>query len=377
MIENLSHKQPLNVAIFPSTTLDAHSVSWVLSQLPGHVRLISVSNHSVSRAEPYGQGLFTTNYELPDVRSSDFAAAFVDFVKDAKLDAIFLTQVSCSEVVRRIVASAGLRLTTVAWPRPRLQLDSTWLERVFHQLNFLGLQPAEHSEIADVSGLLLDIVSTIPGQTHASEIIVLAAAMKAAPEYGDVLEVGSFWGRSALGLSLAGALEGSPAILSVDTWSGIAAWQRDANSDLNRAVAELDFELGLASIARLAALLGSTRLNYIRSDSLIPLRDIKVALEAGRNWFDVETRGVGVTRFQIPFRMVFLDGNHDYEHQTDELSLVSRVIAPQGLVVVDDFNWIESTSVSQAVQTACGDRRNHLEHVGTVGRMAVLRSTRE
>lgn len=68
------------------------------------------------------------------------------------------------------------------------------------------------------------------------------------------------------------------------------------------------------------------------------------SFEIGMNWGDVlrslsdDTRDQGIERFLVAPAMVYIDGDHSYEHAKNDIEIWMQILAPDGILAVHDYN---------------------------------------
>ena len=176
---------------------------------------------------------------------------------------------------------------------------------------------------------LLRWVEAIPGMCDADKIAATVQAMRHTPP-GDVVEIGSWWGRSAALLAfLARRWEVGP-VLCVDPWTadalpqGVPVLDRaSASMDVNEALRI--FEINLAPVA-------DGRVNYLRARSTEGAALYRAGLE-------VSTEAFGVTRYGGAIAFLHIDGNHALERVQEDARAWTPFVRPGGWIVFDDYVW--------------------------------------
>jgi predicted O-methyltransferase YrrM len=171
-------------------------------------------------------------------------------------------------------------------------------------------------------------IANIPGWTLPLELRFLydeAVRTSNAGVEGALLEVGCWLGRSTYVLAQAGHVD------VVDTFTGSFEIEpKDRVKD----------QLGVFSA-------NMTRLGVGR----------RTRAFRGQSWFWLQ-------RLDGPYRLIFIDGGHDYPTVRSDLELSLKLLAPGGTLVVDDVNQT-FPGVQQAVRDVLANQ------VGSVGKMGV------
>jgi hypothetical protein len=155
------------------------------------------------------------------------------------------------------------------------------------------------------------------------------AVMPGVPS-GDVVEIGSWWGRSAaLLLLLARRFDVGP-VLCVDPWrsdcldQGVAVLDR-ASALLHTDEALAIFQMNLSPLVR-------GDLNYIRATST----EAAAAYQAG---LTVVSEVFGATTYNGRIALLHIDGNHAYAQAEVDVRLWAEHVIPGGWIVIDDYLW--------------------------------------
>jgi hypothetical protein len=176
---------------------------------------------------------------------------------------------------------------------------------------------------------LVRLIDTIPGMTDGDKIDALIEVMRHAL-HGDIVEIGSWWGRSAALLLLLGRRYGVGPVLCVDPW-------RSENLDqhvpvLDRASARMDVDHALTIFQINLSPLAQGDLNYIRAPSA----------EASKRYgpgLQVATEVFGETSYAGEIALLHIDGNHAWEAVEADARLWTSHVKPGGWIVFDDYVW--------------------------------------
>lgn len=190
---------------------------------------------------------------------------------------------------------------------------------------------------------LLRLVDGVPGMSDNDKIAAMIEVARHVPA-GDIVEIGSWWGRSAALLTLLSRHHGLGPVLCVDPWRADALPQGVAILDRASAAMDLDdalriFETNLAPIA-------DGRVNYIRAPSV----------EAARRYgpeLTVETEALGRTVYSGQIALLHIDGNHALERVTEDAGSWTPHMAPGGWVVFDDYVWAFGDGPQQVGDAYC------------------------
>jgi predicted O-methyltransferase YrrM len=169
-------------------------------------------------------------------------------------------------------------------------------------------------------------VADVPGMLSAAECDALVFAGMLAPGRGDIIEIGSWLGRSTLHLAHACKASGRGRVHALDTFQGNAGFEKLYHRNLGRNATI--FEAFQENIARSGL-----------SEWVVP--------HVGKA---EETR----SEFRDPVRMVFIDGCHEYEPVKRDVRLWKDLLLPGGLLVLHDFRAEAKGSVAAVSEEVFG-----------------------
>jgi hypothetical protein len=280
-------------------------------------------------ATEYGEWLY-----LPSVLAPDFADAFVAAVRRHRIDAVFTSHVVVWHSLARMLPELPVRPRLLgAAPAARVQAAMDALAR---RVNAATVVPEDPGR-APLSRLqrmaVLRGATAIPGQSRDDKLWMLAEAARTAPE-GDVVEIGSLWGRSAFMLGWLARHYRLGAVLCVDPWSKSEVVQTEASDIVNQAGAEIDFDrVRDHFLVNMLTTFESGFNAFVGTSEAAYRWYADPALEALRTpWF-------GTTAYRRQIALLHIDGNHDYQAIRRDLATWAAHLEPGGWVVVDDYTW--------------------------------------
>jgi predicted O-methyltransferase YrrM len=211
------------------------------------------------------------------------------------------------------------------------------------------------------------LVADVPGWSPLDQLYTLfqlAYATSGLP--GNIVEVGSWCGRSALALGLAVRLSGQGHVYCVDLFPGKDDWTQNRDGSYSfrvsiggqtygghqtQTVWQKPFESDIAPL-------------YTRRHSLL---DLFVENISARRLHDVITPLKGNTDVfarsmpsDFRCRLVFLDGDHSYESVCRDIETMERFLVPGGWICFDDA-FSSYDGVNRAIQDRIlGDPRYEL-----------------
>jgi hypothetical protein len=176
---------------------------------------------------------------------------------------------------------------------------------------------------------LVRLVDAIPGMCGEGKMVAVMEIMRHAPA-GDVVEIGSWWGRSAaLFICLARHYQIGK-VLCVDPWELAALAQGEpmvdaASAEQNTEEALRIFEINLAPLAQ-------GQLNYVRARSV----EGAARYRACRN---IRSEAFGETEFEGRIAVLHIDGNHSEPAVAADAAAWTPLVVPGGWIIFDDYEW--------------------------------------
>lgn len=174
------------------------------------------------------------------------------------------------------------------------------------------------------------VVDTISGMSSEEKLLALVDVARCAPA-GDIVELGTWWGKSAAMFVLLARHYDIGPVLCVDPWNSDDLTQGDAILDAASASADMDeafriFQINLAPLA-------NGRLNYIRAPSAGGAAKYRPGLE-------IDSETFGAVRYGGRIAVLHIDGNHTFEHADEDMRLWTPHVVPGGWIIFDDYFWL-------------------------------------
>ncbi|MCB1886723.1 MAG: class I SAM-dependent methyltransferase [Rhodocyclaceae bacterium] len=193
-----------------------------------------------------------------------------------------------------------------------------------------GLAPAlTESQLA---GLHRSFLHT-PGETDEDKLAALYTISRLAPA-GDVVEIGSLYGRSAQALSWLAGHYRIGATLCVDPWTvSEKSDQGPAARLVNEEAAHLDFEQIFRNFLATAASTPGT--SYIRALSDDAIARYRESADSG----SLHADGLDPVPVTGRIALLHIDGNHRYDCVRADIRNWTPHLADYGWLMLDDYVW--------------------------------------
>lgn len=307
------------------------------------------------------QGAYDEWEQLPYISDPDFDRRLAEVVSRHAVTAVhtphFVVWKHLSERLAQI--APGARLTGDQRPEHHEQAYRDLRARVAAARTpaFWGLDGAKPRLSTLQRTGLVRLVDTIPGMCGEDKMHAVMEIMRHAPP-GDVVEIGSWWGRSAALFAWLTGHYDIGSVLCVDPWSRECMTQGDALLDSTSA--ELDTEDALRMFEINLAPLAGGRLNYLRA---------RAEDGAGRYGpgLEVTTEAFGTTHYSGAISVLHIDGNHAYEHAARDTELWTPHVAPGGWIIFDDYEWAFGDGPKRVADTWIAANGERIATVFTAG----------
>jgi hypothetical protein len=263
---------------------------------------------------------------LPSVADPGFDAAFAEVVMRHEVSAVHAPHaIVWKHLAERLNDLApGTTLTHGAAPLDNTQSYRELRARVDGSPapRFWPAGPPKPA----LSGLeragLVRLVETIHGVCDEAKMLAAMEIMRHAPA-GDVVEIGSWWGRSAGLLVWLARRYRIGKVLCVDPWRVADALPGGAGEDAAEVLRI--FETNLAPLA-----LGD--LNYLRATSA-------QAAQAYAPGLEVTTEAFGAVTYEGRIAVLHIDGDHAEAQVRCDVESWTPHVVPGGWIIFDDYDW--------------------------------------
>ena len=272
---------------------------------------------------------------LPYVHDETFVGELTTAVSKAGITTIFTPHDVVSSVLAEVLPASfpGVRLQNTSPIQAKTRDYATLHQRA---VALEGAADWFHGPArprlsgARLSGTLR-LVDTIAGMTDNDKIAALIEIFRDAPA-GDIVEIGSWWGRSAALLLLLSRHYGLGNVLCVDPWTSDTATINQGVAALDASSARLDWEDAFTIFQANLAPLSQGRLNVLRGTSLQGAAQYRPGLT-------VTTDAFGDTTYDGRIAVLHIDGNHSFERADEDARAWTPHVVPGGVIIIDDYVW--------------------------------------
>jgi len=317
-----------SVLVFPAGM--PPSLAWASHARRDGLRIVgasSVANDPVQRNYPEW-------ISLPWIGDTNFGNALARCLADKHIDAVFTPHPVVWNKLRELLPKVA--------PNTRLEKGQFMEEDLADYRSYREIAARFSREPLELGGCselaaplataqlaaLVREFQLVPGQCDYSKLEALIAIFRAMPP-GDLVEIGSFWGRSAVALAFLSKRHRIGNLLCVDPWSAADILQDipdvdDAFRDTPMEQVFEGFRINLAPYA------GSV--NYARARS----EEAALTYHSERCFV---TDDFGWTGYSGEIALLHIDGNHAPQRVRNDVYAWSGSIRPGGWIVFDDYVW--------------------------------------
>ena len=176
---------------------------------------------------------------------------------------------------------------------------------------------------------LVRYADIIPGMCDNDKLHALVEIARRSSK-GDVVEVGTWWGKSAFILTRLAQCFEIGNMLCVDPWANEHLVQGEKAVDSASAQLDADEALTVFQIGLLP--FNYNHINYLRMTSVD-------AAAYYRNNRSVSTRVFGCTEYTGRISILHIDGNHAYEAARADVESWGDLVVGGGWIIIDDYLW--------------------------------------
>lgn len=276
---------------------------------------------------------------LPYVTESGFKDAFLQLIATHQINQVFTPHSGVWACLDGLMANdespRNLQLVSalphVECFRPYKEAYD-WAAECLHTLP-LACPPTVSALSPHRYAGLHHALGRVPGQSDETKIWLLAQVFRFMVP-GDIVEIGSAYGRSAFALAWLAQHHGTGSVICVDPWSLAAARDQGEQAELiNSIVALCDRDQIFASF--LASLSGFGNVNYIRA----PSAEAVGLYEEAAHRKELASPEFGKVPVSGHIALIHIDGNHKYEEVCRDIHGWLPRMINGGWILLDDYVW--------------------------------------
>ena len=224
---------------------------------------------------------------------------------------------------------------------------------------------------ASVSELELAVISrhgnVISGMCDDEKIAALCEIAKYSVS-GDVVEIGSWWGKSAFVLVRLSQCYGIGKTLCVDPWEADHLVQNDEGGLVDSGIAQYDCDEALRVFEMNLLPYSKNDINYLRMPST------KGAKHYGAEK-NATTDSFGSTDYSGKIAVLHIDGNHSYEAAKADVEAWTGYVVAGGWIVIDDYVWPYGDGPKRAGDEYLAENQDRISSAFVMGTALFLQLT--
>jgi hypothetical protein len=295
-------------------------------------RVIGASSLPNDPAQP----LYPAWAFLPFITDPRFEDAFVALVKAQRVTNVFTRHPVIGRYLKALIAQHRLEIALDAATFAAATIEQH--QSIFARVDALIAQPfaltlpnerPALSRLAMAS--LMCHALRIEGQSSDEKIVALMEIFRSCPR-GDIVEIGSFWGRSACVLAVLAKHYAIGALLCLDPWRNDEAHQEGVPQHLNDEARDIDFDSAFQGFLINLLPYADGRINYTRGGA----HDAHARYREG---LSVTSEAFGTTTYTGRIACLHIDGNHDLAHITQDMADWIPHVVAGGWIIIDDYQW--------------------------------------
>ncbi len=192
---------------------------------------------------------------------------------------------------------------------------------------------------------------TIPGMCDHQKFAALCQIVRHCPK-GDVVEIGSWWGKSAFILSQLSTSYSIGNLLCVDPWSDAHLVQGDEIVDATSATvsAEEAFQVFLMNLIPY----NNGNINYIQMPSVAAAQHYVPKLS-------VRTPQFGETHYKGEIALLHIDANHAFDAVNADTQAWAKFVVPGGWIIFDDYKWPYGDGPQRVADAFCAENAARID----------------
>lgn len=171
----------------------------------------------------------------------------------------------------------------------------------------------------------------IPGMCDHEKFCALYEIARRAPS-GDVVEIGSWWGKSAFILAGLSKCYNIGNLLCVDPWSNEHLVQHDDLGLVDSELIHIDADEALAVFEMNLIPYSNNRINYLRLPSIDGAKHY-------RTHRTTTTPRFGTTTYCGDIAILHIDGNHNEKSAKADMEAWAGMVTEGGWIIMDDYVW--------------------------------------
>jgi hypothetical protein len=321
------------VLIFPIDMPQSVAFARTARQL-GHTLVVASSEPVDSTVYPHD-----TIAHLPYVTEREFDDAFTTLLRKHRITQVFAPHPAIWGHLRTLLQNSTRPVDFTLCNDSPYEMDwhaygvaYQWAQACLTASPLLSQKVSSPLPLANYAGLHR-LFNQVPGQSDDTKLHALTQIMRSTPS-GDVVEIGSLYGKSAFALAWLAKFHHIGTLICVDPWEVASISNQGSQARLiNRTAILRNWQQAFLGFA--ASLAGFENVNYLRAPSSIAATIYAQRATAGC----VISEEFGATPVSGAISLLHIDGNHKYEIVKSDLEAWLPMVKQGGWILLDDYLW--------------------------------------
>lgn len=343
----------MKILILPSTTYEALIYAQELKK-QGHYVIGAANVESEFTSESY----FDELIYLPHITDDSFMTQFESAITSKGITHFWTSVNSIYAFTQQKLNALSIELLCfdpmeapalpIAFIANEVELRTSYYDQLLKTLNITE----NPISTVQLNSLILNALS-VPGQSYLDKLLTIIYIFSTVPK-GDIVEIGSLWGRSAMLFGLLANKHQKGNVLCIDPWS-----TQGCSQGVHEALEAYAKSLDISDcfnyfITKLSGIFPN-RLNYLRKFSDDAIADYK-NLNGSLN-----TPEFGVVKYEQAIALLHIDGNHGYEAIKSDVEKWCPLVVKGGWIVFDDYNWSYGAGPQKVVDRYLKDNEDIID----------------
>jgi len=199
----------------------------------------------------------------------------------------------------------------------------------------------------------------IPGMCDHEKLCALCEVARRSTT-GDIVEIGSWWGKSAFILARLARCYEIGKLLCVDPWSNEYLVQNDQKGLVDSGSAQMDAEEARIIFEMNLLPYNANHVNYLRMPSTDGAKHYREHMSAA-------TASFGSTNYCGHIAILHIDGNHSYASAKADILAWTGFVANGGWIIVDDYVWPYGDGPQRAGDEYLAENSNRIDVAFVMG----------
>lgn len=362
-IEQTVGPQEKSILVFPATHPAGRE--FIEAAMERGERVVAASSVlDVESEEELGQLL-----RLPHVYDPDFEANFLALVSKYNVSSIYAPVAAVYSWLEQFIrkSEVPIRLIGTSPIKREMARFTRLIEKTARYESFIEACANGHNTLSRLEmASVFRAANNVYGESNDQKIAAMMAIFSTAPK-GDVIEIGSLAGKSAVVLALMARRYQVGNVLAIDPWLQSTATQLDSPETIRGdLMSEWDYDTLPQNFTVSLFPAGLGILNYLRTESA-------QGYAAYRDRPEVTSPIFGKVCYKGRISVAHIDGNHDYAQVKQDCELWLQLMQPDGWLILDDYLWAHGDGPYRVGNALLAERAHDIERSFVCGKALFIK----